>query len=111
MGGRPMNAIQGDTSYFGKVIANYRAVGAGSFARHHGSRLSANCIFPLIRPPALCRPMPRSPDATRILSRTLNLLMLICIQQKEFWKNIDRPDANLFAVATRCNWVMESSQS
>jgi len=106
-----MNAIQGDTSYFGKVIANYRAVGAGSFARHHGSRLSANCIFPLIRPPALCRPMPRSPDATRILSRTLNLLMLICIQQKEFWKNIDRPDANLFAVATRCNWVMESSQS
>jgi len=79
-----MNAIQGDTSYFSKAIAICRAVGAGRFARHHGFRLSANRFFPLIRPPALHRPMPRSPDATRNLSRTLSLLMLICIQQNEF---------------------------
>lgn len=37
----------------------------------------------LTRPPALHRPMLRSPDATWNLSRMLNLTMLVCIRQKQ----------------------------
>ena len=39
-GGKADERIKGAMSYFRKAIAIDRAVGAGPFARHHGSRLS-----------------------------------------------------------------------
>lgn len=92
-----MGAMQGATSYFRKAIAICcRAVGAGPFAHNHDARLCANSLFPLIRLPALNRPILKSLDATWNLSGARILPTLICIRQKSSRQHIDRPGAKVF---------------
>ena len=45
-GGKADERIQSAASYFRKAIAICRAVGAGLFARGHGSRLRVGRFFP-----------------------------------------------------------------
>ena len=45
-GGKADERIQGAASHFRKAIAICRAVGAGRFARPHGSRLCVNRFIP-----------------------------------------------------------------